>query len=158
VAGPGSGYELADTSQTSVRARVPREFCARGIFPKPSRRCVDASVASRGWTAVRAPRVDLCASGGPIPHPNFEASGAGRPRRRSTPTCRRFLHTRRPSPPSNFEASGVGRPRRRSTSNFLIPSPAAFFFSSPSATPGTPNQFRREFRSTVYTSYTADFT
>jgi hypothetical protein len=93
--------------------------------------------ASRGWTVVHAPRVDLCASGGPIPHPNFEASGAGRPHRRSNPTRRRFLHTRRPFPPSNFEASGADRPHRRSTRNFLIPSPVAFFFSSPSVTYAT---------------------
>jgi hypothetical protein len=31
-----SGYELAVTSYTLVRARVPRGFRARGIFPKKS--------------------------------------------------------------------------------------------------------------------------
>ena len=36
VAGPGSGYELAVTSYTLVRARVPRGFRARGIFHKKS--------------------------------------------------------------------------------------------------------------------------
>ena len=36
VAGPGSGYEQAVTNCTLVRARVPRGFRARGIFPKKS--------------------------------------------------------------------------------------------------------------------------
>ena len=36
VVGPGSGYEQAVTSYTLVRARVPRGFRARGIFPKKS--------------------------------------------------------------------------------------------------------------------------
>ena len=36
VAGPGSGYELAVTSCTLARARLPRGFRARGIFPKKS--------------------------------------------------------------------------------------------------------------------------
>ena len=36
VAPAGTGYEQAVTSHTLVRARVPREFRARGIFPKKS--------------------------------------------------------------------------------------------------------------------------
>jgi hypothetical protein len=36
VAGRGSDYKLAVTSQTLARARVPRGFRARGIFPKKS--------------------------------------------------------------------------------------------------------------------------
>ena len=36
VAGRGSDYKLAVTSQTLGRARVPRGFRARGIFPKKS--------------------------------------------------------------------------------------------------------------------------
>jgi hypothetical protein len=36
VAGPGSGYEQAVTSCTLARARLPRGFRARGIFPKKS--------------------------------------------------------------------------------------------------------------------------
>ena len=36
VAGRGSDYKLAVTSCTLVRARVPRGFRARGIFPKKS--------------------------------------------------------------------------------------------------------------------------
>ena len=105
-----------------------------------------------GWTAVRAPRGDLCASGGPIPHQkkkNQRGPGAAPPQhaqffdsqaapwrfcfppnQRQSSTCR-FMRK------SKKQTSTGPVPRRRSTRNFLIPSPAAFFFSSPSATYAT---------------------